>query len=110
MMRKRLECLFNKLTTVGYYVLGVWILMALTGLIFHYKNELLRGGIIVSTLIYLESLFMILVILKCYDLKDAAKENRWKEFLPVYWGMTDMEFLMVYIALALASVSIFATI
>lgn len=75
--------------------------MALLGFVLDYQKEGLKIAIMAGSFIFLESLLMVMVALKYYDLRDAAKEKRWGEFLP--FRATELAIMILYIILIVAA-------
>lgn len=98
-MREKCKNILNKLFNAGYYLLGTAVLIALLGVLFDYSNSDLNVILGFIAFIYFESLVVILSILKYYDLRDAARNREYDEFIPL--GGSDIKWMIMYVFLAL---------
>lgn len=94
-MREKCKNTLNRLFKIGYYLLGTAILIAFLGIIFDYSNSDLNGLLGIIAFIYFECLAINLTILKYYDLKDAAKNREFGEFIPL--GGSDLKWMIMYV-------------
>lgn len=98
-MREKCKNILDKIFKIGYYLLGVAVIIALLGIVFDYSNSDLNGLLGIIAFIYFECLAINLLILKYYDLKDAARNREFDEFIPL--GGSDIKWMIMYVFLAL---------
>ncbi len=105
-MREKLKNILDFLINIlAYYVMGALVITMLLGFFFHLSSTILTVAVKISLFTYLESLFITLLILKVYDLRDNIREKNYFELLPLRW--TNAAYFFLYLVMMVCSLVIF---